>query len=119
MSVTRRSVLQGVLVAAATAGAGQALAGTALAGTPVPLIVFDSRLPQSRAWSNDYSSRSIDVAHEHAHFWRNLRAGIPEGPVHGLTRWSDFVLVRTLLEEKGFRLLRQARRGDLFQWEMI
>ena len=119
MSVTRRTVLEGVLVAAATVGAGQGLAGAAFVGAAIPLIVFDSRLPQSLQWSNRYSSRSIDVAHEHAHLWRNLRAANPEGPVHGLTRWSDFVLVRTSLEEKGFRLSRQARCRDLFQWEMI
>jgi hypothetical protein len=119
MSITRRSVLQGVLIAAAAAGTGKTFAGTAIAGTPVSFVVYDGRLPQSRAWSNRYSSPAIDVAHEHAHFWRNLRGGLPAGPVVGLTRWSDFVLVRTLLQEKGLRLRTQARRGDLFQWEMI
>jgi len=42
----------------------------------------------------------------------------PRGRVVGLTSWSDLVLARGLLEEKGLRLRAQARCGRLFYWEM-
>lgn len=121
MSVTRRFVIKGALLAAASACA----AGRGLAGMPsVSMIVYDSRLPQSRGllgqnltWTVG-SSRAIDVADEHANLWRTLRGTVPRGPVVGLTSWSDLVLVRGLLEEKGLRLRGQARRGRLFYWEM-
>jgi hypothetical protein len=113
MTVTRRSVLQGVLIAAA-AGAGEAWAAT-----PVSLVVYDGRLPQSRVWSDRYASPSIDVAHEHAHLWRNLRAAQPSGRIVGLTSWSDLVLVRTLLAERGKRVRTEARCGRLMYWEMV
>jgi hypothetical protein len=82
------------------------------------MIVYDSRLPQSRGLLRQNSRRAVDVADEHANFWRTLRAAAPRGRVVGLTAWSDLVQVRGLLEEKGLRLRAEARCGKLFYWEM-
>jgi hypothetical protein len=77
-----------------------------------------SRSPQSRNWRCRSLHSAIDVAQEHANFWRTLRKATPRGRVVGLTAWSDLVLVRGLLEEKGLRLRAEARCGRLFYWEM-
>lgn len=115
MSITRRSVLQGVVVAAATFSMGTSLA---LAVPPRALLVYDSRLPQSRALKFRHAGRSIDLAYEHDNLWRNLRNLRPTGTIAGLTTWSDLVQVRALLEERGSRLRAEARCGRLFYWEM-
>jgi hypothetical protein len=115
MNVTRRLVLKGALFAAASACAATGRA----AGMPSePTVVYDSRLPQSRELLRQNSRRAIDVADEHANFWRTLRGTAARGRVVGLTSWSDLVLVRGLLEEKGLRLRAEARCGRLFYWEM-
>ncbi len=81
-------------------------------------VVYDSRLPQSRGLLGRRAQSAIDVAQEHANFWRTLRGAPPRGRVVGLTAWSDLVVVRGLLEEKGLRLRAEARCGELFYWEM-
>ncbi len=113
MNVTRRLLLKGALLAAACAATGDAL------GMPsAAMVVYDSRLPQSRELLGQNSWRAVDVADEHANFWRTLRGTAPRGRVVGLTSWSDLVLVRGLLQEKGLRLRAETRRGTLFYWEM-
>jgi hypothetical protein len=120
MTVTRRSLLEGLLCVAAASTVGPAGASQTLrARVGVALLVYDSRVPQSIALCDLYSERMIDVAQEPANFWRSLRTGVPNGRALGLTRWSDFVQVRSLLQDKGLRLRAQARRGDIFYWEMI
>jgi hypothetical protein len=115
MSVTRRWVLKGALLAAASACAAT---GRATGMPSEPMVVYDSRLPQSRKLLRQNSRRAIDVADEHANLWRTLRGTVPRGRVVGLTSWCDLVLVRGLLEEKGLRLRAAARCGRLFYWEM-
>ena len=113
MNITRRSLLKCALVAAA------AVPGTS-GPRPEPgvLLVYDSRLPQSLALQQSHVGRAIDLAHEHANRWENLRRLRPDGRVVGLTSWSDLVQVRGLLEQRGSRLRAQARCGRLFYWEM-
>jgi hypothetical protein len=115
MSITRRSVLKGVLSAAAAASAGMV---RAVSVPSVSMVVYDGRLPNSRSLHARHTARAIDVADEHASRWRNLRAHSPKGRVVGLTTWSDFVLARGFLEEKGKRLRTEVRCGKLFYWEM-
>jgi len=113
MNITRRSLLKCALVAAT------AVPGTSrLRPEPGVLLVYDSRLPQSLALQQSHVGRAIDLAHEHANRWENLRRLRPDGRVVGLTSWSDLVQVRGLLEQRGSRLRAQARRGRLFYWEM-
>jgi len=113
MNITRRSLLKCALVAAT------AVPGTSrLRPEPGVLLVYDSRLPQSLALQQSHVGRAIDLAHEHANRWENLRRLRPDGRVVGLTSWSDLVQVRGLLEQRGSRLRAQARCGRLFYWEM-
>ena len=114
MSITRRSVLQGALVVAATLSARTS---GALAPPPA-LLVYDSRLAQSRTFRSRHAGRAVDLAGEHANLWRNLRSVRTTGTVVGLTRWSDYVQARALLEEQRLRLRTEARWGSLFFWEM-
>jgi hypothetical protein len=116
VSLTRRSVLQGGTVAAAAALSIGARLEFAL--PPDALLVFDSRLPQSRALVTRHAGRSIDLAREHANLWRTLRSLRFGGRVAGLTSWSDFVQVRGLLGEGRRRVRAEARCGRLFYWEM-
>lgn len=112
MRIGRRALLKGgaVGVAAST------MTSRTFAASP-RLVVFDSRLPASLAFAG---GEGIDVAHEDASFWRGLRE-VQNGPVAGLTRWSDFVTVRGFLEERGLRLKTQTPlpgQPHIFRWEM-
>ena len=115
MSVTRRSLLKGALVAAAAVASGTS---RELAVPPAALLVYDGRLPQSRALQRRHPGRSVDLAHEHVNLWRELRGFRSGGTVVGLTTWSDYVQARTLLAERGRRLHAEAHCGRLFYWEM-
>lgn len=115
MNLSRRSLLQGALVAAAAVSAG---ARAEFAIPPVALLVFDSRLPQSRALRCCHAGCSVDLAAEHAILWRTLRGLRRHGPVLGLTSWTDYVQARALLEERRWRVRLEARQGRLFYWEM-
>lgn len=114
MILSRRSLVKtGVLATAIATTTARALA------TPRPaLIIYDSRLPQSSAFARNWSTPKIDVAHEDAHFWRTLRTVAPDGTILGITSWSDWVVVRGLLEEKGMRVKQEAASGTLFRWTM-
>jgi len=125
VSFTRRSLLQVAVIAATAlmadrmlAKSAAALSAPAFAVPPNALLVYDSRLRPSRALNARHPVRSIDLAHEHANFWRELRGLRFRGPVVGLTSWTDLVQVRTLLAERGWRLRAETRCGTLFYWEM-
>lgn len=113
--LTRRTMLQGLLIAAGAAGAG---ASAWVGQDSMARAVFDSRIPDSLRWRDRLALPSIDIARQHANLWKELRAFAAGGTVAGLTRWSDHVLARSLLQEKGLRLRFQAHRGSLYYWEM-
>jgi len=115
MKLTRRALLASAVLAS-TLSTGAAAEGRRR--VPGALRVFDSRLPLSRAWLGSNTGNSIDVAHEQANRWSQLRNSAPAGRVTGLTRWSDYIQVRGALEQKGKRLRLEARSGGLFYWEM-
>ena len=115
MRLSRRSLLTSLLFAAA---AGSAVAAGPRRGRPASLLVYDSRWPQSRALCGRLAEHAVDVAHEHAHRWQSLRTVPAGGTIIGLTSWSDLVLARTLLQERGRRLRSETRCGNLFYWEM-
>lgn len=116
MSVSRRSMLKLGFGAAAVA----VPIAKGLAQKRPVLVIFDSRLPETVAFAKAQGVRSIDLAHEHGTFWRGLRGALPDGRVVGMTRWSDLVLVRGALEEKGKRLRHQSQKtlNAPFMWEM-
>jgi hypothetical protein len=115
MSFTRRSAIKSGAAVLALAAA----ASKAAAAAPPALIVFDSRIPASCAFAQRHIGPRIDVAKEDASFWRQLRADTPTGSVVGMTGWSDWVVVRGLLEEKGKRLKSETASGKLFHWTMV
>jgi hypothetical protein len=115
MRASRRGILKaGVLGMAA--GATPALA---VAGKAPSVLVFDSRIPASRAFALASAvANKIDVAHQDLTFWRTLRSARIDGNITGMTGWSDLVIVRGLLEEQGKRLRGESRHGMLFRWDM-
>ncbi len=115
MSVTRRSVLQGLLVAAATVSTG---ASQALSLPPGSLLVYDSGLPESCALASRHAGQAVDLADERANRWQSLRSHRSTATVVGLTSWSDLVQVRAALEPRGVRLCAEAPCGRLYYWEM-
>lgn len=114
MILSRRNLLASGAAAATVAAVG----GSRLAAAPPALVVYDSRRADSLAFARSIAAPRIDVAREDANLWRAVRGVAVEGIVVGLTGWSDWVLVRGMLEEKGKRLRREARAGRLFQWTM-
>jgi hypothetical protein len=114
MRMNRRTLLKSGAVAGGIAAAPVA----AGAFIPPALIVFDGRVLSSRAFAHKMGGRRLDIAQEDILFWRNLRATNKGGRIEGLTSWSDWVLVRGLLEEKGLRVKQEAKAGKLFRWTM-
>lgn len=104
----RGAVLGGI---AASPAAIQAL-------TPPSLSIYDSRSLPGRAFALLAGGRKIDLAEEHGTMLRGLRSLAPKCQVEGLTSWSDYVVVRGLLEERGLRVRHEARHGRLFRWTM-
>ncbi len=99
MKIDRRSLLKNGAVAG-----GIVVAPAAVHAYEAPaLTIFDSRALASRAFAHGQRGAKIDVAQEDAQLWRSLR-NANKGRVEGLTSWSDWVLVRGLLEERGLRV---------------
>ncbi|MEI9852173.1 MAG: hypothetical protein WDN24_16460 [Sphingomonas sp.] len=114
MRLTRRSLVKAGSLAALGTLAGSA----ARAGEPVALLIYDSRIPRSRALAMRFAGAKVDVAREHGAMWRTLRAAPPAGRIVGLTRWNEHVLARGYLEEHRRRIGVEQRHGDLIYWEM-
>ena len=123
MNVDRRTTLAGLIGAAALA-ADPARAVADRRGT---VLFVDSRRPAWRGFIADHSgARVIDIAAVHAVDWAEVRAFVPAGThVRGLTRWSDWTLLRGVLQDKGLRVHTETRvdpassgDGALFLWEM-
>lgn len=121
MRISRRSMLKG----GAIAGSALAMpaAAAAIEAGALPVVVFDSRIPESAAFAAGQAGvRTIDLAHGVEAGWRAL--GNPARVV-GLTRWSDWTILRGALEEQGLRADHEVRspaplsgRDHLFRWAM-
>lgn len=119
MRVTRRSMLKG----GALAGSALAMPAAAIELGKAPLVIFDSRVPESVAFAATQAGlRRIDLAQGTEAAWRAL--GEP-ARVSGLSRWSDWTALRGALEERGLRLEQETRvagplsgRDHLFRWTM-
>lgn len=114
MLLSRRALIKSGVTISAIASVG----GKATAFSSPKLVIFDSRSLASITFARRYAAPRIDVAKEDEKFWRALRTASPEGRVVGMTGWSDFVIVRGLLEEKGKRLKGQMPTQRLFRWTM-
>ncbi|HQS97080.1 MAG: hypothetical protein B7X90_05965 [Novosphingobium sp. 17-62-19] len=119
MRLSRRSMLKG------SALAGSAIAVPAFGNSlgNAPLVVFDSRIPESLAFAATTGGEArLDLAQGLEKTWRAL--DFPQS-VTGLTRWSDWTALRGHLEEQGLRLEEEMRvasplsgRTHLFRWTM-
>lgn len=119
MQVSRRALLKG----GALATSAIAMPAVAAEMQARPLVIFDSRIPESVAFSATQTAlRTLDLAHGTEAIWRAL--GAPTR-VTGLTRWSDWTALRGALEEQGLRAAQEVRtnapisgRDHLFRWTM-
>ncbi len=119
MRVSRRTMLKG----GALATSAIAMPAAAMEMKATPLVIFDSRIPESVAFAaTQTGQRTIDLAKGTEAAWRAL--GNPSR-VDGLTRWSDWTALRGALEEQGLRAKDDARapaplsgRDHLFRWSM-
>ena len=103
----------------AKAGAAAMAVGVpTLSDATEPLVVYDSRLTRSRFHALARPGPKLDLASEHPR-WPNLRAALPARPIHGLLRWSDYVLVRGYAEEQRRRVLSERRLGGLIAFEIV
>lgn len=119
MRLSRRSILKGTVLT------GSAIAAPAFAANlgDAPLMVFDSRVPESLAFAAAQgSAQRFDLAQG----IEKARSALNHAQsVTGLTRWSDWTALRGLLEEQGLRLKEDMRaasplsgRTHLFRWTM-
>lgn len=114
MTLSRRNVLKSGVATAIVASGGMSQIASAAPG----LLIYDSRIPASATFAFDHAIPAIDIAQEDAALWRNVRSIAQPGAVAGLTGWSDWVVIRGLLEEKGLRMATQTQQGRLFRWTM-
>ena len=109
-AVTRRAVLAG----AATASVAATLAFRAGAPARPSLAIYDSRLPEARAFAATARARGVpvhDIAGEGGDPWGTLRslARRPGRAVVGLTGWTDWVSIRGLFTSHGLRVRHEAK----------
>jgi TAT (twin-arginine translocation) pathway signal sequence len=125
MKLSRRTMLKSAGVASVAAAI---VPGQTIAAKPM-LAVYDSRLPEARAFAAQVQAqgiRTIDIAGGDKDLWHIARQDLATpGAVSGMTGWSDWVVLRGLLEERGKRLVREARvvhkgarMATPFAWEM-
>jgi TAT (twin-arginine translocation) pathway signal sequence len=124
MRVSRRTLLKSVGVA----GAATALPAHAFAASPA-LAVYDSRLPEGAAFGATAKAQglhTVDVAGGDRAILQIARHSLSTSDtVVGLTGWSEWVIVRGLLEERGKRLSQERRvthsgkrNATPFEWTM-
>lgn len=114
MRTDRRGVLKGGALA------GVAVAVPVGARAAEALVVYDSRLAES---ANFGGRQGIDLARVSLREAHGLLANAVQ--VEGLTRWSDWTVLRGLLEEQGLRRTAETRlqaplsgHDGLLRWSM-
>lgn len=120
MRTTRRGLLKG----SALAGAAVAIPVAAGAATVAALLVFDSRLAESAGYAAGKAAlHRIDLAEVPLRAAHQAMAGADQ--IEGLTRWSDWTVLRGLLEADGLRSASEANlaaplsgHDGLWHWSM-
>ncbi|HWW63672.1 MAG TPA: hypothetical protein VNZ43_02845 [Sphingomonadaceae bacterium] len=74
------------------------------------VLLFDPHLPEARALAGTARGRRlIAVAGDPARLWRDQ---VPvAGPVSGVTRWSDYLVLREFAHDSGRRIRREERHA--------
>jgi hypothetical protein len=117
--LSRRQLLHGggVVIAAALAGPPVRLGAQGSGGTqradPVWIVAAD--IPQ--AWDIARAlcvraERIIPLSGDPVRFWRGERARL-SGGVAGVTRWSDFLLLRELAYEQRWRVRSETHHSSV------
>jgi hypothetical protein len=94
------------------------------------LIIFDSRdLPLNQLTESLDPKNLLDINTEAVFLWKNITAIKKNqySKVVGITKWSDFVLIRSGLHDQGLRLIepekiltaKNENNISLFQWVMV
>jgi len=100
----RTALIAGVAFAAGT------LTGAASAATrqsQATVLLFDPAVQEARALAGAANGpRLVAVAGDPMRLWRQKLAG-NTGPIRGITRWSDYLVLRGLAEEQGLRVRRE------------
>lgn len=116
MRATRRGVLKGGALASVAA----AVPVGVRAAEASAMVVYDSRLAESASFAG---RQGIDLACVSLREAHRLLAGAAR--VEGLTRWSDWTVLRGLLEEQGLRRTAETRtsaplsgHNGLLRWGM-
>lgn len=85
------------MLAPAAASAGKS---TPAAG----ILLFDATSPEARALADAArGQRLIALTGDPVRLWRDQLADA-SGPIGGITRWSDYLLLRELAAERGLRV---------------
>lgn len=117
---SRRQVLQSMAALGGVLGVeGPARAA---AGPGPALVIHDSALPASAmvAALHPLADR-LDLARERRSRWQALRGHDGRAArIDGLTRWSDWVMLRGELQRQGYRVAheRPGAVGPLCHWSM-
>lgn len=117
----RRTLLR----SGALGAAGVALPAGAQAIAPPALVVFDSRVAESRAFAAGFPlAARHDLALGPLALRRRL-ATLDQGRVEGLTGWSDWVMLRGAARGQGLRPTAEravaaplSGKRHLFRWSM-
>lgn len=113
MKIDRRTfVKSGVALAALP------LTGRAIAASKALVLLYDSRVPASRGFAAQFTTKPWDVTQLHAENWATFRRPLPPGAIIGMTSWSDLVIARGYAEEQGRRIRHERRQGQLFEWHI-
>ncbi len=109
---TRRTALATgglALAAGALAAAPSAAARPAAGGT----MLFDPRLPQSRALAiaaRAAGERLVPLPADPMRAWVDSLVA-PGAPLSGVTRWSDYLILSELARDRGRRVRREDRHA--------
>ncbi|GHC95772.1 hypothetical protein [Novosphingobium pokkalii] len=120
-AVDRRTLLRSGTLAVASV----AMPASAHAAALPALVVFDSRVAESRAFAAAFPlAARHDVALGPLALARRL-ATVGQGRVEGLTGWSDWVMLRSAARGRGLRATAEqaaeaplSGRRHLFRWSM-
>lgn len=111
--------------ALALGGAAMLAPVAASAGMTRPatgILLFDPSSPEARAIAEQARGyRLIALTGDPVRLWRDTLTDAP-GPIGGVTRWSDYILLRGLAAEQRLRVRREESilvpgRPLLVRWE--
>lgn len=74
-------------------------------------VFFDPDLPAGKAMAKRAGARTVAIDGDRVRLWRAARAGA-QGPVQGITSWSDYLLLRELAGEDGLRIRSETHQKN-------